>query len=134
MDLDYDGGNTLHEAARWSRLQSIGSIISGGLFLLAILVGGPVWIYNHSDDSPAGSGTVGLVFLGISLFLGAALVAAVFLLRFTSQARKGLQIQDQTTFNRGLRSLKIYFVIGAILSIFLLVDVLIVLISLLLLP
>src|SRR5579872_3309192 len=133
MSLDYDGGNTLHEAARWSRLQSVWSMISGGLLLLAILIGGPIWVYNHADGSPAGLGTVELAFMAIALFIAAALVAAVFLLRFTSQARKGILTQDQTTFNRGLKSLKIYFVIGAILSILLLLEFLIVLISQLLL-
>lgn len=122
MNLDYDGGNTLHEATRWSKIQSIGTLICGGLVLLGLLIGGPVWVSRFGDQVPDGLGIIELIMLLIGLFLATVLVASMFLLRFTSGARKGIQTQDQATFNRGLKNLKIYFIIIGILSLFLLAD------------
>jgi hypothetical protein len=43
MHLDYDGGNTLHEAVGWSKFLSI-TLISGiGLVLLLVLLGGELF-------------------------------------------------------------------------------------------
>ena len=48
-----------------------------------------------------------LVFLGFMVFL---------LFRFSSLTRKAIDTQDQDLFSKGLRSLKLYFMISGILA------------------
>lgn len=117
MHLDYDGGNTLQEAVRWSKFLSIVGICGIGLLLLAVGIGAPVAIETYGQLMPDGAGIVGLVLVALVVYFLALGWAAIMLLRFSGLTRRGMETQDQKTFNRGLKSLKVFFIItcGAIL-------------------
>jgi len=117
MNLDYDGGNTLQEAVRWSKFLSIASIVGSGLLLLLVAIAGPIFIALYGEELPDAAGIVGVVVVLAGAYLAAMITAAIFLLRFTSQTRRGIESQDQHLFNRGLKSLKLYFLIVGILSV-----------------
>lgn len=117
MNLDYDGGNTLQEAVRWSKFLSIASIVGSGLLLLLVAIAGPIFIALYGEELPDAAGVVGVAVVLAGAYLAATITAAIFLLRFTSQTRRGIESQDQHLFNRGLKSLKMYFLIVGILSV-----------------
>lgn len=120
MSLDFDGGNTLQEAGRWSKFLSIASIVCGGLVLLLVLLIGPVFLRLYGEELPDAAGIIGLAIALTAIYLGATIAAAIFLLRFTSMTKKGIGTQDQRVFSSGLKNLKIYFLIAGILSVLLL--------------
>lgn len=117
MHLDYDGGNTLHEAVRWSKFLSITMIAGIGLLLLFVLIGGPVYVMAYGSLSVDGAGVIWAILGVFVLYLGAWIAGGIVLLRFSLFARRGMDYQDQVVFNRGLKSLKITFIIFAIVSI-----------------
>jgi hypothetical protein len=116
MNLDYDGGNTLMEAVRWSKFLSIVGIVGMGLLLVAVLIGTPFVMSGYGQLTPDSEGIVGILLAVFSVYLAALLAAAIVLLRFSRLAKKGMDHQDQQMFNRGLKSLKVTFVILGILS------------------
>lgn len=119
MNLDYDGGNTLQEAVRWSKFLSIASIAGSGLLLLLVVIGGPIFVSLYGEQLPDAAGIVAAVVVLAAAYLLATVMAAIFLLRFTNLSKRGIATQDQVLFNRGLTSLKYYFLITGILSILL---------------
>jgi hypothetical protein len=116
MNLDYDGGQTLLEAIRWSKFLSIVAIAGIGLLILVFAIFGPIFAAGNGVESPYGAGMVWLVLGLFLLYLGAWVMAAIILLRFSQQTRRGIQYQDQALFNRGLKSLKTTFLILGIVS------------------
>lgn len=117
MHLDYDGGNTLQEAVRWSKFLSIVGICGIGFLLLVIGIGTPIAIATYGQLMPEGIAIIGLVVVAVVVYFLVLGWAAIMLLRFSRLTRLGMEIQDQKTFNRGLKSLKIFFLItcGSIL-------------------
>jgi|ERR1700722_15963298 hypothetical protein len=116
MNLDYDGGQTLLEAIRWSKFLSIVAIVGIGLLILVFGIFGPIYAIGNGVESPYGAGIVWLVLGLFMLYLGAWVMAAIILLRFSRQTKRGIQYQDQVLFNRGLKSLKTTFLILGIVS------------------
>jgi hypothetical protein len=116
MNLDYDGGQTLQEAVRWSKFLAIVGIVGVGLLFLAVLVAGPFLMMGFGQLTPDSEGIVGILLLVAVVYFGALITAAIVLLRFSRQARRGMDLQDQLIFNRGLKSLKVTFMILGILS------------------
>lgn len=118
MHLDYDGGNTLQEAVRWSKFLSIVGIVCLGIYLLLVLIGGSyIAALVQQAFGSESAALIGLVFLIILVVLAVLVFEVVMLYRFSVLTRKGIDMQDQASFNRGLKSLKIYFVINAIIGI-----------------
>ena len=118
MHLDYQGGHTLKETVRWPRFLSVVGIIGLGMLVLALLVVGasisPVVIQYLGMDSEVLAGLAILIML-ITFAVLTAMV--VMLYRFSVLTRRGIAQQDQETFNSGLNSLRIYFLISGILGI-----------------
>lgn len=117
MHLDYDGGNILRDTVRWSRFLSLTGLIITGIAILGVALGGSAIISIYSRTMP-----------GIEEFAGILIAAAIFVLlifglyswllyRFSMQVKKGIETQDQALFNRGLKNLKIYFLIAGIFAI-----------------
>jgi uncharacterized membrane protein len=118
MNLDYDGGNTLQETVRWSKFLAIVGIIGLGIYLLLVLVGGSyIAALFQQTYGLEGAGLAGLVIAGVILVLGVLVFVVVMLYRFSVLTRRGIETQDQAAFNRGLKSLKTYFLINGILGI-----------------
>ena len=116
MHLDYDGGHTLQEAIRWSKFLSITGIVGIGLLLLAILIGTPYALEGYGQLTPESEGIIGIFLAAVALYFAALIAAAIVLLRFSRLAKRGMDRQDQLIFNRGLKSLKVTFMILGILS------------------
>jgi uncharacterized membrane protein len=121
MNLDYDGGNTLQETVRWSKFLAIVGIIALGIYLLVLLVGGSyIAALFQQTYGLEGAGLVGLVIAGIIVVLAVLIFVVVMLYRFSVLTRRGIETQDQAAFNRGLKSLKTYFLINGIFGILIL--------------
>jgi hypothetical protein len=120
LHVDYDGGNTLKETVRWARFVSIVGFIGLGLcvvlFLVFLAAGNAIWGY-YSRFFPAME-AFQAIFMVICLIALAIFAWVVILLyRFATLTRKGIETQDQTLFNLGLRAGKNYFLISGILAI-----------------
>jgi hypothetical protein len=116
MHLDYDGGNTLREAVRWSKFLSIVGIAGIGLLLVVGVIATPYVLNGYGQLTPESGGIVDVLLITLALYFGALIAAAILLLRFSRLTKKGMDQEDQHIFNRGLKSLKITFMILGILS------------------
>jgi hypothetical protein len=116
MNLDYDGGQTLQEAVRWSKFLAIVSIAGMGLLLLLFAGFGSYYISVNGQELTSAVGLVWLVLIAILVYFAAWIAAAIILLRFSRQMKRGIIHQDQALFNGGLKSLKITFIILGIIS------------------
>ncbi|HTR30072.1 MAG TPA: hypothetical protein VMH27_12430 [Puia sp.] len=118
MHLDYDGGQTLQETVRWSKFLAIVGIIGLGIYLLAVLVGSSfIAALVQQMYGLEGVGVLGLVIAFVVIILAILIFVVIMLYRFSTLTRRGIDTQDQATFNRGLRSLKTYFLINGIIAI-----------------
>ncbi len=123
MHLDYDGGNTLQETVRWSKFLAIVGFIGLGIYLLVVLVAGSlISTLVQQRYSLEGGALVGLVVVGVIVILAIFAVIVIMLYRFSVLTRRGIALQDQAIFNRGLKSLKIYFMINGVLAVLTLVS------------
>ena len=126
MHLDYDGGNTLQETVRWSKFLSIVGFAGLGIYLLVVLIGGStIAALFQQLYGVEGSGMIALVIFAIILILAILIFVVLMLYRFSVLTRRGIEMQDQMTFNRGLKSLKIYFIINGIFSILALLAIIV---------
>jgi putative copper export protein len=116
MHLDYDGGNTLREAVRWSKFLSIVGIAGIGLLLVVGLIATPYVLNGYGQLTPESEGIIDVLLITLALYFSALIAAAILLLRFSRLTKKGMDQEDQHIFNRGLKSLKITFIILGILS------------------
>lgn len=126
MNLDYDGGQTLQETVRWSKFLAIVGIIGLGIYLLVVLVGSSfIAAIFQQLYGFEGAGIVGLIIALVLIILAILMFVVIMLYRFSTLTRRGIDTQDQATFNRGLRSLKTYFLVNGILAILYLLLVII---------
>lgn len=116
MHLDYDGGNTLQEAIRWSKFLSITGIAGIGLLLLAVLIATPFAMEGYGQLTPDSEFIISLLLGAVALYFAVLIAASIVLLRFSRLTKRGMELRDQLIFNRGLRSLKVSFMILGILS------------------
>jgi hypothetical protein len=116
MHLDYDGGVTLQEAVRWSKFLAITGIAGMGLLLIAVIVFAPFAMEGYGQLTPDSARVVGILLLIVALYLAVLVTAAIILLRFSRLTKRGMNRQDQGMFNRGLKSLKVTFLILGLLS------------------
>jgi hypothetical protein len=116
MHLDYDGGNVLRQAVRWSRFLAIVGMFGIGLLLLLVPFAGPQFITLYSTVLPGIEDFMGLILFVFVLILAIAGVLVFMLYRFSILTRRGIETQDQALFNRGLKGLKTYFLINGILA------------------
>ena len=117
MHLDYDGGNRLRETVRWSRFLSVSGMVCIGLFALALIIGGPRAIAFYEESYPGLESFVIPIIILFLLLIGVMAVSVFMLYRFSTMTRTGIERQDQAMFNRGLKGLKTYFLIGGALAI-----------------
>jgi hypothetical protein len=116
MHLDYDGGVTLQEAVRWSKFLAITGIAGMGLLLISVIVFTPFAMERYGQLTPDSAGVIGTLLVAVGLYLAVMVAAAIILLRFSRLTKRGMDRQDQLIFNRGLKSLKVAFLILGLLS------------------
>jgi len=119
--LDYDGGNTLKEAVRWSSFCAIVFIVLLSLFVLLLLFVGSSIVATFSRFMPGIEGLAGLgaaiLIVACLVGVGIATVLVYMLYRFSTMTRKGIEHQDQLAFSEGMKSLKNYFLISGIIAV-----------------
>ena len=117
MHLDYDGGNRLRETVRWSRFLSISGMICLGLSALVLVIAGPKIIALYDESYPGLENFIVPILILFLLLLCVLGVSVFMLYRFSIMTRNGIERQDQAMFNRGLKGLKVYFLISGVLAI-----------------
>jgi hypothetical protein len=121
LPVDYDAGNILKETVRWARFVSIIGIVGLGLgvlvFLIFLAAGSAIWGY-YTRFFPVIEAFQAIFMVVCLVALGIFTWVVVLLYRFATLTRKGLETQDQSLFNQGLRAGKAYFQISGILAIF----------------
>ncbi len=117
MHLDDSGGNILRETVRWSRFLSIVGLAGVGICVLVAALGGSSLLAVYSRTLPGIEAFTGFIILGILIVLAVLGLLMYMLYRFSVLTRKGIETQDQSLFNRGLKGLKIYFLISGIFAI-----------------
>jgi hypothetical protein len=117
LSVDHDATNSLNETARWTKFISIVGIIGVALLLLCLAFAGTMMTTLTSKMMPGFERYTGLL---IALFI---IVVAIFglmvslLYRFSTNIKKGIEMQDQELFNKALNSLKIYFIISGVFAV-----------------
>lgn len=122
IDLQFDSESktSLFNMGKWAKFLSVTIFIFLGLFLIILVIAGTAFRTILSNYIP-GLGEMGsAVLLAITLFmlLLLAFYASVFyfLYNFSTKIKQGLLTEDTNTINKGLKSLKTYFIISTILA------------------
>lgn len=120
LQVDYDSGNKFNEASRWAKFFAIVCFVGIGLMLLWVIIAGAAASDAFSKFMP---GTefymegMGALVIGIIIIVLGIFGFLMFLLyRFATLVKQGIQMQDQSLFNEGLRNLKNYFLINGIFA------------------
>jgi hypothetical protein len=120
MHVDYDGGNILKETVRWTRFISVVGFIGIGLMALLVIIlafaGNTVFSY-YDQIVPGIAAYQAVVIVFCVIFLGIFLFLVVKLYRFSTLTRRGIELQDQAMFNKGLQALKVYFTVTGIFAV-----------------
>lgn len=119
QDLEVDASvqHSFWEASRWSRFIAITYAIASGLAVVALLFAGKAILEGfvragNMEELAGATGILGgFLIVMLLIVLGITATLIVLLLRFANQTRSGLQHGQQATFNNGLKSLKVYFII-----------------------
>lgn len=117
LQVDYDSGNFLKEASKWTKFISIVAFICLGLLLLALLFGGSAMMMSMSTVMPGLAALGGLLMIPILIGVAITVFLVIQLYLFATLTRRGIEQQDQFSFNRGLKALRNYFVVYGVLSI-----------------
>jgi hypothetical protein len=122
LNVDYDAGNLLKDTSRWTKFIAVVGIIGVAMMLLVLLLGGSYLVGLYSRILPGIEAYTGLVVFVMVLFM-IVLGTMVFLLyQFSNLVRRGIEIQDQELFNKGLYSLRIYFIMSGLFAILALIG------------
>lgn len=123
MDLEIDTQvrQQLNDAGKWSRFISIVMFVASGLILLFGIIGGAA-LNSVFDRLGSGYSVLGDFDGGIFIVivaLGAIVLAVVyyFLFDFSNKVKTALISESTSEFNKGLKSLKTFFIITTIFAI-----------------
>jgi hypothetical protein len=123
LDLEIDPivSRSFREATRWAKFIAIVYSVCLGLLALVAAIGGARFseaIASVLEDyqSPYASiiGSAVLLIIGVGVVIGGVLL--FFLFKFCNQVKDGLERQDQSLFNSGLKSLRNYFMIYGVIA------------------
>jgi heme/copper-type cytochrome/quinol oxidase subunit 2 len=92
-------------------------MVGVGILVLLLAVTGPQLIPLYAQQLPGYEGAAGLIIVFLFVILGIFGLLSYMLFRFSVLTRRGIETQDQPTFNRGLKGLKVYFLIFGTLAI-----------------
>jgi hypothetical protein len=114
LQVDHETRSHFKEASKWSNFISVISFVCFGLLALVLLLAGP---FMFSQNYPADfegpkveQGSPGFRIAQMLLMAVFLLYAGMMLLRFASACRRGVEMQDQQSFNYGLRALRNFFI------------------------
>jgi uncharacterized membrane protein len=111
LEVDEDSGYLLREAGTWAK--AIAIISCAAVALLVVVIFGLL-----GSDVFSGGGSFGAGMLLILLFaLGLLVIFVISLFRFNKGMQDGVAHQDPESFEKGISSLKDYFVFIGVFSI-----------------
>lgn len=123
MDLEIDTQvrQQLHEAGKWTRFISIVMFVASGLILLFGIIGGAA-LSNVFRNLGSGYSVLGDfdggIFIAIVAFVAIVLaVVYYFMFDFSNKMKTALLSESLSEFNKGLKSLKTFFIITTIFAI-----------------
>lgn len=123
MDLEIDSNvhQQLNDAGKWTRFISIVMFVASGLILLFGVIGGAA-LSNVFRNLGSGYSVLGDfdggIFIAIVAFVAIVLaVVYYFLFDFSNKIKTALLSENIGEFNKGLRSLKTFFIITTIFAI-----------------
>ncbi|MFT3824129.1 MAG: hypothetical protein QM731_09420 [Chitinophagaceae bacterium] len=118
LQVDHHTGRNFISASKWAAFVAIVYFVGIGLALLVLFFAGNMIVKNLAPLMPEtqelGSSALISALVFVLLFF---LFINTFLYRFAKQVRKGIEQQDQHSFNEGLRALKNYFMVCGIIAI-----------------
>lgn len=118
IEIDFDSGSKLNEAARWAKFISIVIFIGIGLVLLAMLIAGPAGLeaaFSEAKLPYAGQGDK--IYYAVLIVMAIYTYITILLYRFATLTRQAIQMQHQGLLTEGLRHLKRYFLIHGVFAI-----------------
>lgn len=116
LEIDYDSGNKLQEAAKWGRFIAILFFIAIGFFLLGLTFSSARVVELMSVSKPWVAGNGGLLIAALFILAAIYVYIVIQLYQFTVLVKQAVERQDQETFNASLKALKNYFVINGIFT------------------
>lgn len=115
LQVDYDSGNFLKEASKWTKFIAVVYFVCIGIALLVMLFAGSAIMMTLSSLVP-GIALFGAAFMAIMIVaLAIGVITAIMLYQFATFTRRGIEQQDQLSFNKGIKALRNYFIIYGVL-------------------
>jgi hypothetical protein len=123
LQVDHESRNHFKEATKWSNFIAVIYFVCFGLLVLVMLLAGSLLFnsarlssqYEGLETAQTGNTAIQLV-MGIAM-IGFLIYGGLMLLRFSSSCRKGVEMQDQQSFNFGLKGLRNYFISVGIVAV-----------------
>lgn len=119
LQVDYDSGTTLNEAAKWAKFIAIIFFICIGFSVLVIAFFSAAikdaigtMIPEMGEAAGVGGVLIGAIIIVLIIFT----YITILLYKFATLVRQGIATQNQLVFNEGLRNLKNYFLINGIFA------------------
>lgn len=129
LQVDHETRSHFKETTKWTNFIAVIYFVCFGLLMLVLLLAGSL-LFNtprvsSSDFQELQVPSTGLMVLqfvtGISM-IAFLVFGGLMLLRFSSNCRRGVEMQDQQSFNAGLKNLRNYFIAVGIIAILSIVD------------
>lgn len=127
LQVDHESRNHFKEATKWSNFIAVIYFVCFGLLLLGMLLAGSL-LFNSPRLSGEYEGVeMQTGNMALQMVMGIVMVAfliygGLMLLRFSSSCRRGVEMQDQQSFNFGLKGLRNYFISVAIVAVLGILD------------
>lgn len=119
LHIDRSNSESLVEASKWAKFISVTFFVLTGLLLLLFIIYGKEIMYTLSFYSGLVSGDRDAVFagaiIGLILVVGLVFVTYYFLLNFANKTKAGVEGENIDLVNKGLKSLKVHFIIIGIM-------------------
>jgi hypothetical protein len=121
LEVDADAGRHITDAGKWAKFIAIVMFSLCGIALLALLIGSTYLARLTRSLYPllgeyAGFGT-GAFMAILVLIIGVAVFIYYLLFNFAQKAPAAVATEDAEMLNKGLRSLKLFFIISTVIAI-----------------
>ncbi len=122
LQVDYEAGAHLKEGVKWAQFIGIMLIVLTAIaaFVLLIAFIALAGVSTFSQGIRESAFSTNASFISIMLLIPMVIgmfIGGIWLFRFATRCRQGINNQDQQSFNAGLMALRNYFILYGILSI-----------------
>lgn len=121
LSVDREVTTQLAETAKWTKFIGVTFFVCCALMVLALTVASASLprIMDKFSSSFGALGSAGTAFMVIFIILFVLVLCALayFLVNFSAKVKAGIELENTESLNKGLNSLKLYFIISAVLAI-----------------